>query len=53
MKAYTHDIIDGQWGFKVLSHASSIFIYLSTKGLWLAVPKQELEEIDVTNDISS
>ena len=51
IKAYRDDIPDRQGGFMAPIHASPIYIHLSTKSLRLAVPRQELEDIDMFPEV--
>ena len=51
VKAYRDVIPEGHRHFIVPEHASPIYIHLTTKCLRLAVPRQELDEIDMINNI--
>ena len=53
MKANRDDIPDGRGRDMVPRHASPIYIHLGIKFHRLTVPRQELEEIDMTSDIFS
>ena len=52
-KVYRADIPDGDGDLMVLRYALPIYIHLSSKCLRLAVPRQEFEEIDMTNNTFS
>ena len=51
LKTYRDDILEGYGGYMVPRHVLPIYSYLSSKCLRLAVPKHEMEEIHMTNDI--